>query len=44
VGQIIRYRYAASFLVDTVVVLVGLGLLWLTATVSEWRERQKSQS
>jgi len=44
VGQIIRYRYTASFLVDTVVVVVGVSLLWLTATVSEWRERQKSQS
>ena len=44
VGQIIRYRYTASFVVDTVVVVVGISLLWLTATVSEWRERQKSQS
>src|SRR5262245_46173128 len=44
VGQIIRYRYAASFVADTVVVVVGISLLWLTATVSEWRERQKSQS
>src|SRR5258708_39397417 len=43
-GQIIRYRYAGSFLVDTVVVVIGIALLWLTATVSEWRERQKSQS
>ena len=43
-GQIIRYRYAGSFLVDAVVVMVGISLLWLTATVSEWRERQKSQA
>jgi hypothetical protein len=43
VGQIIRYRYDGSFLVDTVVVFVGISLLWMTATVSEWRERQKSQ-
>jgi len=43
-GQIIRYRYVGSFVLDTAVVLVGISLLWLTATVSEWRERQKSQA
>jgi hypothetical protein len=43
VGQIIRYRYAGSVIVDTLVVFVGISLLWMTATVSEWRERQKSQ-
>jgi hypothetical protein len=43
-GQIIRYHYAGSFLVDTVVLVVGISLLWVTATVSEWRERQRSQS
>jgi len=43
VGQIIRYRYAGSFMVDTLVVFVGVSLLWVTATVSEWRERQKAQ-
>jgi hypothetical protein len=43
VGQIIRYRYAGSFLVDTLVVLVGVSLLRVTAAVSEWRDRQKVQ-
>ena len=41
-GQIIRFLYTASFLVDTIVVVGGLGLLWLTAWITEWRERQTS--
>ena len=41
-GQIIRFLYTGSFLVDTIVVVGGVGLLWLTAWVSEWRERQTS--
>ena len=41
-GQIIRFLYAGSFTVDTIVVFAGVGLLWLTAWVSEWRERQRS--
>jgi hypothetical protein len=40
-GQIIRYLYSGSFGVDTVFVVVGIGLLWLTAWVSEWRDRQR---
>ena len=40
-GQIIRYLYSVSFGVDTVFVVVGIGLLWLTAWVSEWRDRQR---
>lgn len=43
-GQIARYLYSGSFVVDTIVVCVGIGLLWLTAWVSEWREQQKSGS
>ena len=39
-GQIIRFLYTGSFAVDTIVVIVGVGLLWLTAWMSEWRERQ----
>jgi hypothetical protein len=41
-GQIIRFLYTGSFLVDTIVVVCGVGLLWLTAWVSEWRSRQSS--
>lgn len=40
VGQIVRLVYTGSFVVDTVVVIVGTGLLWFTAWVSEWRDRQ----
>jgi hypothetical protein len=40
-GQVIRYLYSGSFAVDTVFVVVGIGLLWLTAWVSEWRERPR---
>jgi hypothetical protein len=39
-GQIIRFLYTGTFLVDTMVVVSGVGLLWLTAWVSEWRSRQ----
>lgn len=38
-GQIIRFLYSGSFAVDTIVVVVGIGLLWLTAWMAEWRER-----
>ena len=41
-GQIVRYLYNGSFLVDTIVVVCGIGLLWLTAWISEWRDRQKA--
>jgi hypothetical protein len=41
-GQIIRFLYSGSLAVDTVVVVVGVGLLWLTAWLSEWRDRQRA--
>src|SRR5438034_1726183 len=41
-GQIVRYLYTGSLIVDTIVVAVGIGLLVLTAWVSEWRVRQKA--
>ena len=42
VGQIVRYLYSGSFGVDTVFVVVGIALLWLTAWVSEWRQQRAS--
>jgi hypothetical protein len=44
VGQIARYLYTGSLLADTIVVVCGIGLLWLTAWVSEWRDRQRAAS
>jgi hypothetical protein len=41
-GQIIRYLYTGSLVVDTIVVVGGMALLWLTAWVSEWRDRQQA--
>jgi hypothetical protein len=38
-GQIIRFLYSGSLAVDTIVVAVGVALLWLTAWLSEWRRR-----
>jgi hypothetical protein len=38
-GQIVRFLYSGSLAVDTIVVVVGVGLLWLTAWMSEWRKR-----
>jgi hypothetical protein len=40
IGQILRLLYTGSFLIDTIVVGVGAALLWFTAWVSEWRNRQ----
>jgi len=42
VGQVVRLVYTGSFIIDTIVVMVGTGLLWCTAWVSEWRDRQKA--
>lgn len=44
VGQIVRYLYTGSLLVDTLVVVCGIAVLWLTAWVSEWRLRQSEDS
>lgn len=41
-GQILRFLYSGSLIVDTIIVIAGVGLLWLTAWVSEWRERQSA--
>lgn len=38
-GQIIRFVYSGSLFVDTVVVSVGVGLLWLTAWMTEWNQK-----
>jgi hypothetical protein len=38
-GQIIRFLYSGSLAVDTIVVIVGIGLLCLTAWLAEWRQR-----
>jgi hypothetical protein len=38
-GQIVRFLYGGGLVVDTIVVVVGVGLLWLTAWMSEWRNR-----
>lgn len=38
-GQIIRFVYAGTFLVDTIVLIVGLVLMWMTAWVSEWKDK-----
>jgi hypothetical protein len=38
-GQIVRSLYSGSLVVDTIVVVAGVVLLWLTAWMSEWRQR-----
>src|SRR5262245_14311568 len=43
-GQIIRFLYSGSLAVDTIVVIVGIGLLCLTAWLSEWRQRLGSHA
>jgi hypothetical protein len=39
-GQIVRFIYTGSFAVDTIVVVAGVSLMWLTAWVSEWKDRK----
>jgi hypothetical protein len=43
-GQIIRFVYSGSLAVDTIVVIVGIGLLCLTAWLAEWRQRLGSHA
>jgi hypothetical protein len=43
-GQILRYLYTGCFAVDTIVVVAGVGILCLTAWMSEWRERYSGRS
>jgi hypothetical protein len=43
IGQIVRLLYTQSFIIDTIVVVVGIGLLWCTAWVTEWRDRQQAE-
>jgi hypothetical protein len=43
IGQIVRLLYTQSFIVDTIVVAAGIGLLWCTAWVTEWRDRQQAE-
>src|SRR5215471_14465199 len=43
-GQIVRYLYTGSLLTDTIIVIGGIGLLRLTAGVSEWRDRRTTSA
>jgi hypothetical protein len=43
-GQIARYLYTGSLLTDTIIVIGGIGLLRLTAGVSEWRDRRTTDA
>lgn len=38
-GQIIRFVYSGSLLVDTMVVTVGIGVMWVTGWLSEWKDQ-----
>src|SRR5262249_7110266 len=42
-GQIVRLLYTGSFLVDSIVTILGVGVLWFTAWVWEWRDRQSAR-
>jgi hypothetical protein len=43
-GQIVRYVYRGHIGVDTVVVIVGVAIMTLTAWLSEWRERARADA
>jgi len=36
-GQILRFVYDRSVMIDTAILIIGIGLLGLTAWISEWR-------
>jgi hypothetical protein len=42
IGQILRLLYTGAFVGDTIVAVVGIGLLWSTAWISEWQVRQQA--
>ena len=44
IGQILRLLYTGSFAGDTIVAVVGIGVLGGTAWVSEWRDRQHTRA
>lgn len=41
-GQIVHFVYRGSIVVDTLVVVVGIAIMALTAWLAEWPERSKS--
>ena len=42
-GQIIRFLYEGYVSVDTVVVVIGIAIMAMTAWFSEWRDRARTQ-
>ena len=38
-GQIARFGYSGSLLVDTIVVIVGVAVMWVTAWMTEWNAK-----
>jgi hypothetical protein len=42
-GQIIRYIYRGDFWIDTLVVVLGIAIMAVTAWLPEWRERVKAR-
>jgi hypothetical protein len=41
-GQIVRFVYEGYVSVDTVVVIVGVAIMALTAWFAEWRDRTRT--
>ena len=39
VGQIVRFVYSGTFIVDTIVLLAGVVLMWVTGWISEWKDK-----
>jgi hypothetical protein len=42
-GQIVRFVYEGYVSIDTVVVIVGIAVMALTAWFAEWRDRARTQ-
>jgi hypothetical protein len=43
-GQIVRFVYEGYVTIDTVVVVVGIAIMALTAWLAEWRDRARTKS
>jgi hypothetical protein len=43
-GQIVRFVTKGNIAIDTVVVILGIAIMALTAWLAEWRERARSQA
>jgi len=42
VGQILRFAYGGAFLIDAIILVLGLGVMGFVAWLSDWRDRLRA--